>query len=176
MSAQKVLYAIGSLLIVGFGLYSAGKFVNVSELSIPSLPSFTSAPASTPVASSPSLGLTPAQQRLLSLCTGLELTEEPVTNELAAIAVSNCIGRIRGLADGHTMTAHLVAAKLQNAPDVRLWCIEEQVSDKQLLDTVVSWVEQNPARVKEIIGKFTDTNAATSMIVTALNHSYPCKD
>lgn len=112
------------------------------------------------------------------LCTGVEIIDK----ETGYLAISNCMGRVRGLVDGHQMTVVMqqrYATEDRKQPAPQLWCVDEKVNDKQVLDTVLNWVNNNPAEFEQIVSTLgTDKSATTAMAITvkALHQSFPCSN
>jgi hypothetical protein len=116
-------------------------------------------------------GLTSPQISFLQVCTGLL-----INNSNGSIAVANCLGRLRGLVDGHALTVQLASADPDASSGIELWCVAPSVSDKQLLDSVITWSTANNVRVKELVSEYTDPAAArTAVMIAALHASYPCE-
>lgn len=114
---------------------------------------------------------TPPSARFLEMCSGIQLTEE-----VAPIATANCLGRIRGLSDGHLMTVRLAAADPSSRSNIQLWCINTTTTDKQVFDAVSTWTTENETRFNEIVSQYESVPTATmAVIVAALHAAYPCE-
>lgn len=114
---------------------------------------------------------TPPFSRFLEMCSGIQLTEE-----VAPVATANCLGRIRGLSDGHLMTVRLAAADPTSRSNIQLWCIDATTTDKQVFDAVSNWTVENEKRFTEIVSQYKAIPTATvAVVVAALHATYPCE-
>lgn len=107
----------------------------------------------------------------LRVCTGVE-----VNDDLSySLALVSCMGRTRGLADGHMLTVSL--ANRQGGQAVRpMWCVPYNVTDGQLYTSVLQWVVFSNATYQEILKRSgSSAEAATLSIMRALMQTYPCK-
>lgn len=108
--------------------------------------------------------------RFLEMCTGITIKDEAVR----LIAVSNCLGRIRGFADGHLMTVRLADASGKDG--LQLFCIDEKQTDRQVYEAVAGWVAMNPVRFDEIAIQYqSPATAAMAINVAALHAAFPCE-
>ena len=124
----------------------------------------------TPATSSPSQPTT--YDLFLESCSGVV----PINDKNELIAFTNCMGRVRGLSDGHTMTAAFVdTVDRKVARDIRLWCEPKHTTDKQLFDAVTTWINQNQERAQELLKEQQLINASTAIVIAALHSTYPCK-
>lgn len=107
--------------------------------------------------------------QFLSLCSGLE----DMTNEtVQLVAVASCLARVRGFVDGHQVTIRM---QKPGANTIHaLWCVDATVTDKEVLDSVMSWVDANPADYKKIIDAMPGTTAALAITTKAVHDAYPC--
>lgn len=107
-----------------------------------------------------------ASQSFLSLCSGLDASVEAIRT----IALANCLGRTRGFIDGHQLTVKMM-------PSMKpMWCVKQNVTDSQLLDTIMTWYTQHPTSVKKITDDLDGINAATAVMMVAASATYPCKE
>lgn len=152
------MFIILGVVITVLMMVSIASRATSKELSLQPVPSFA--------------GLAEPQQRFVELCTGLTLT-----SQTAPVAVSYCLGNVRGFADSHTLTVRLASAMNQQVADgLVLWCIDRSISDKQLLDSVVAWFASNAERVRELTSEYKDTpSARTAVLIAALHGSFPCQ-
>lgn len=108
--------------------------------------------------------------RFLEMCTGISIKDESVR----VIAVSNCLGRIRGFADGHLMTVRLANAAGKD-DGLQLFCIDEKKTDRQVYEAVAGWVAKNPTRFDTIAAQYeSSATAAMAINVAALHAAFPC--
>jgi hypothetical protein len=106
-------------------------------------------------------------QAFLTLCSGL-----PINDATLRIATANCLGRIRGFSDAHALTVKLAG---DAGASIQMWCVGPNVTDKQLLDSVIAWTTNNHDRVAGLTKEYTAVNAATAIIIAALHSTYPCE-
>lgn len=120
-----------------------------------------------PVDSSTPAAISTPYTSFLTLCSGL-----PINSSTARIATANCLGRIRGFSDAHALMVKLAGDKGES---IQLWCVDQSVSDKQLLDSVIAWTTSNHERIVAITKEYTAVNAGTAIIIAALHSTYPCE-
>lgn len=107
--------------------------------------------------------------QFLSLCSGLE----DMTNEtVQLVAVASCLARVRGFVDGHQVTVRMQKPGVSAIP--ALWCVDADVTDKELLDSVLQWVDSNPSDYAKIIAAMPGTTAALAVTTKAVHDAYPC--
>lgn len=108
-----------------------------------------------------------AHWAFLEQCSGLKNEE--------TVALAYCMGRIRGLADGHQLTTRIVKTDNPSGKNVELWCIDEKTTDGQLYDAVITWVVNNPTRYQKISEPYTDDQSKSmAAIIAGLHDSFPC--
>jgi hypothetical protein len=92
------------------------------------------------------------------------------------IAVANCMGKIRGMSDGHSLTVQLASADPNNKGNISLWCVDERVTDQQLLDAVLTWTLAHTERYNVVTKGFvTDQSAAMAVMIASLHETFPCE-
>lgn len=107
--------------------------------------------------------------QFLSLCSGLE----DMTNEtVQLVAVASCLARVRGFVDGHQVTIRMQKPGVNAIP--ALWCVDSDITDKELLDSVLTWVDTNSGDYKKIIEAMPGTTAALAVTTKAVHDAYPC--
>lgn len=113
--------------------------------------------------------------KFLELCTGVHMQVKDGDMKESAVnvlAISNCLGRTRGFVDGHQMTVEM---NRQAGKSVRaLWCVPQSVDDRQLLETVLTWTDNEQAQFKELEMSYTGMTAAFAVIIRAVSQKYPC--
>jgi hypothetical protein len=109
------------------------------------------------------------QQQFLGLCTGLTARD----SDTLLLERLSCMARIRGYADGHTMTVQFAASRGKYVP--KLWCIPPTTTDQQVLSNVLGWVDRNPKQFTELTTKYPNITGAMAVITVALHRQYECK-
>lgn len=108
----------------------------------------------------------PSSEFLL-MCSGKEPTAEQTNS-----AVEICAARVRGFADGHSMTMRIHEAKISANP---LWCVDQNLSDGSVLATVLRWTDENPDRFWTIAKDANVPTATLMVVVAALHNKFPCE-
>lgn len=111
----------------------------------------------------------PAQD-FIGVCSGMDLTHPDVH----VVALSECMGRVRGFVDGHNLTIAIVQITDNSKRANTMWCMPTQVSTGQLLTDIMDWVDQNPNEYVKIRSNVDDDNSATAVMIQALRTTYPC--
>lgn len=101
----------------------------------------------------------------VELCSSIKIT----TDDVGLVAVSNCLGRVRGYADGVTMMAELNKVN-------HIWCINQHHTDRMLMEKVINWVESNTEQYKRFVDQLDIQTAASAVIIKGLQSGYPCKN
>lgn len=104
----------------------------------------------------------------ISLCSGLDVSDQDV----AMLGAANCLGRVRGIAEGHTLTVGLQPPSSTNQP---MWCISHTTTDRQLVDAVIKWSVNNSQAYVNYVNQLSEDDAGTAIIVRALRETYSCK-
>ncbi len=104
----------------------------------------------------------------IGVCSGMDLTSP----EVHIVALSECMGRVRGFVDGHNMTVAM--NQMAGAKSIKLWCMPTQVTTDQLLTNVMDWADSNPDDYVDIRASMDDANSATAIVIRALRTTYPC--
>ena len=104
----------------------------------------------------------------IGTCSGMDVSNPDVH----LVALSECMGRVRGFVDGHTMTVAM--NRLAGAKSITLWCMPTKVSSDQLLTNIMDWVDANPEDYNDVRSKMDDNNSATAVMIRALRTTYPC--
>lgn len=129
---------------------------------------------STPV-EHPALGhrLRPGElpsSQFLQICSGLNNYTE--TNRLMARA--NCLGRVRGYADSHEQTIKMLQQTYAISQSSQLWCIPRDITDNELLTTIVNWADSNVSAFEVITDTYSGSAGAMGVLAAALKATYPC--
>lgn len=103
--------------------------------------------------------------QFIELCSGLDASDEAIR----LIGTANCLGRIRGFIDGYQ-----TAVVLHEVPAMPMWCVDSDVTDKEVLDTILVWIEESPAEYKEITDKVDGLNAAIAITIRAIHKNFSC--
>ncbi len=106
----------------------------------------------------------------VGVCSGIDMTNP----EVHLIAVSECMGRVRGFVDGHDLTVAMIQMASGNKRSNALWCMPTNVTSDQLLSDVMDWADRNPSAYVEVRSKMDDNNSATAVMIRALRETYPC--
>ena len=103
----------------------------------------------------------------LSRCSGI-----PVDGEVSwSLAYANCMGRVRGLSDGHMLTTSVANGKVKP-----LWCVPSRTEDGVVYLSVIRWINQNIEEYQRINSRYTShIEVATVTIFRALASTYECK-
>lgn len=104
----------------------------------------------------------------IGVCSGMDMSND----EVVLIALSECMGRVRGFVDGHHMT--VAVNRMAGAKSVNLWCMPAKVSSDQLLTTIMDWADANPDDYVDVRAQMDDNNSATAIMIRALRSAYPC--
>lgn len=104
----------------------------------------------------------------IGACSGMDVSNPDVH----LVALSECMGRVRGFVDGHMMTVAM--NQLAGAKSINLWCMPTKVSSDQLLTNIMDWVDANPEDYTDVRSKMDDNNGATAVMIRALRTTYPC--
>lgn len=123
-------------------------------------------PAVNPTSPTTSRSTTYVQQ-----CSGLDATVDLPYQ----LALANCLGKIRGYADSHQHTFKLLQHRLSIPSSAQLWCIPPDTTDKQLLSSVVKWIDDNARSYDAITDRYSGTTGAMGVLAASLAASYPCK-
>ncbi|TFH03746.1 MAG: hypothetical protein E4H14_16165 [Candidatus Thorarchaeota archaeon] len=120
-------------------------------------------------------------KRFLGQCTGMPITSPQVET----MAYLSCMARVRGMSDGHALTAQIFAIKrgqLYNhgvvIPDMQLqvWCITNDKKDGEVFQAVLNWIDANNDLVNQLNKRYTNPNqVGIAIIITSLRETYPCK-
>lgn len=104
----------------------------------------------------------PSHAEFLQKCSGS-------SNEL--VASTSCMSRLRGVVDGHSLTAAIVGIPQGE----QLWCIMPNVTNAELLGSVLKWVDTYPQEYAQIMSKTRNATTATLAVTyIAFASSYPC--
>lgn len=111
-----------------------------------------------------------ASVQFIGDCAGMDMTVPGVY----LVGVSECMGRVRGLVDGHNMT--VATGKMMSAKnaELQLWCIGADVTAEEMLDEVMDWVDADPKRYQDILKTTDGNNGSMIATVKALRAAYPC--
>ena len=104
----------------------------------------------------------------IGVCSGMDMSNA----EVHVVALSECMGRVRGFVDGHHLTVAM--NQMAGTKSVKLWCMPNKVSSDQLLTNVMDWADANPDDYVDIRSKMDDSNSATAIVIRALRITYPC--
>lgn len=108
--------------------------------------------------------------RFIENCSGVKLNGN---DDHDLIAASNCLGRIRGFADGHALTTQLIRMGGIDVPQA--WCIDVRKTDREVLESVLAWANTHSSEFDRMINKYDRSDAAYTIAFKALNDTYPCK-
>lgn len=100
----------------------------------------------------------------IELCSGIEMTDDNV----GLVAVANCLGRVRGYADGA-----MLAAEVEH--NQKLWCVSEVQRDRDVLNAVLAWIERNPDRYAAFVDNLDPRTAASAAIIQGLRETFTCR-
>lgn len=100
----------------------------------------------------------------IEICSGIEMKTEAE----GMLAVSNCLGRIRGYADGVALHA-----ELHHTP--KLWCIDTAKTDQDVMNAVLTWVDNNTERYAVYVQSLDSRTAASATIIQGLRESFICR-
>lgn len=110
----------------------------------------------------------PTSKDFIGACSGMDMSNV----EVHVVALSECMGRVRGFVDGHHLTVAM--NQLVGVKSVNLWCMPLKTSSDQLLTNMMDWVDANPSEYAVIRSKVGDDNSATAVMIQALRTTYPC--
>lgn len=89
----------------------------------------------------------------------------------ASRAIDSCMGRMRGLVDGHSLTTATYKIPQQD----QLWCVAPSTTNKELLTTVLDWVDDNQEEYARVVaGSRNAPTASLAVAYLALTSAYPC--
>lgn len=126
-----------------------------------------SATAALPPSTSPQE--TTGAVHFIQICSGITISQDDNTGlQDGIIAVANCLGRIRGYADGSMVTSEVTQT-------AKLWCVPAAQTDQQVMATVLEWIDKNPERYEKFVNAFDDRTAAAATIIQALRETYTCR-
>lgn len=111
-----------------------------------------------------------ASVQFISDCAGMDLSVPGVY----LVGVSECLGRVRGLVDGHNMTVAMGKMMSAKNAELQLWCIGADVAAEEMLDEVMDWVDADPKRYRDILETTDGNNGSMIATVKALREAYPC--
>ena len=109
-----------------------------------------------------------ASKDFVGVCSGMDISDA----EVHLIAVSECMGRVRGFVDGHHLTVAM--NRMAGAKSVNLWCMPDKLTSGQLLTEVMDWADTHPDEYVKIRTNVDDNNSATAVMIEALHTAYPC--
>lgn len=152
---NKNLLHLGTLLIVGWLVFAIIKIIDTNSIS-----------------------KRPREiNTFISACSGVDLTSEQEYN----IAVATCKGRIAGYVIGQNAAVELNKLYVKDAyPDhhiesmPNIWCVPSSMSDNDMLNTVVKWIEDHPAEVTSTRSNYDDVMYSLVLTTKAFISTYPC--
>lgn len=118
--------------------------------------------------SQPQSGGSPRSKDFIGACSGMDVSNP----EVHLVALSECMGRVRGFVDGHMMTVAM--NQMAGVRSVNLWCMASSKTSDQLLTNIMDWADANPEDYTNIRSKMDDENGATAVMIRALHATYPC--
>lgn len=110
----------------------------------------------------------------IQLCSDLTIKDKDDYN----VAVSACMGYIRGVADSHRLTVDVISEKHNDVKKV--WCVPLKESDGKMFINIVNLIESNYEyyqKLKELIKQKADpvVSVRLAILFTFLNSAYPCE-
>lgn len=111
-----------------------------------------------------------ASVQFIGDCAGMDMSVPGVY----LVGVSECMGRVRGLVDGHNMTVAMSKMISAKNAELQLWCIGADVTAEEMLDEVMDWVDADPKRYQDIMETTDGNNGSMIATVKALREAYPC--
>lgn len=104
----------------------------------------------------------------IGVCSGMDISNP----EVQLMAMSECMGRVRGFVDGHHTT--IAMNSIAGTKSISLWCMPNKVSTGQLLTEVMDWADTHPKEYVRIRSSMDDDNGAMAIMIKALRVTYPC--
>lgn len=68
----------------------------------------------------------------------------------------------------------MYAARDKENPVPRVFCVSDDVTDTELLSSVVEWTEHNQQATERVLNDHHDTFGALAIITKAIVEQYPC--
>lgn len=110
----------------------------------------------------------PQSKDFIGACSGMDVSNP----EVHLLALSECMGRVRGFVDGHAVTVAM--NNHVGVQSVNMWCMPAKTSTDKLLTDIMDWADANPQAYTNIRAKMNNSNGATAIIIKALRTTYPC--
>jgi hypothetical protein len=107
----------------------------------------------------------------LNACSGVTITS--ANSQL--VAYTNCMGRIRGYSDGHMLTVALHNEIFKTDKVKPMWCVPSSQTDGEVIQSVLGWIDANPAVYTSNNTQYTGLSGAYANITRALVDQYGCK-
>lgn len=106
----------------------------------------------------------------LASCSGVTAT----TPNSKLVSYANCMGRTRGYSDGHAVTV-MLHNQIYKADKIKqLWCIPQDHTDGEVIQTVLSWVDRHPIDYANLTTQYSGLSGAYAVTTKALVEYYPC--
>jgi hypothetical protein len=105
-------------------------------------------------------------RHFLEQCSNITVYDATTTSFARGV----CMGYTRGLVEGHQ-----IATRMNQKPTKSpVWCLPPKINSATLMQVVDDWINTHPSQYSRIMDIFTDTNAATAVILAAVLEKYPC--
>lgn len=111
----------------------------------------------------------PNSIKFLGQCSNIEMSND---RDMMLIAMSGCLGRVRGFVEGYNLTKDAVESSFNTK--IQLWCIPPDADSHKMLVGILDWVDNNPQQYDKITNGAAPENQAMIMVVAALHAMYPC--
>lgn len=109
-----------------------------------------------------------ASVQFVEMCAGHSMD----TEELQLLAVSGCIGRVRGFVDGSAFVNHVV--QTVGGRSVSVWCVSPNLTTDKILDAIMDWVDAHPEEYYNTVREYGPESAANVVMIKAIRSSFPC--
>lgn len=104
-------------------------------------------------------------------CSGMDLSDSTVY----LVAVSECVGRVRGFIEGHNlMVSMLRMADNNNAKNAQLFCVDSNVEAAVVVTSIMDWSDANYTEYANTVEAADPASLATIIMIKALKANYAC--
>ena len=104
-------------------------------------------------------------------CSDMDLSDSTVY----LVAVSECVGRVRGFIEGHNlMISMLRMAGNNNARNAQLFCVGPNVEASDVVTSIMDWSDANYAEYANTVDAADPSSLATIIMIKALKANYAC--
>lgn len=104
-------------------------------------------------------------------CSDMDLSDPTVY----LVAVSECVGRVRGFIEGHNLMISMMGmASNSNTKKLQLFCVGPNVEAADVVTSIMDWSDSNYVEYANTVETADPSSLATIIMIKALKANYTC--